>query len=265
MQAGRLATGPGGARPAGASSPTGRGWRPQAGVRSWIGRRAYGMVAACLEDLHRAIVRTQAGVRGWIVWPAPRSLVPVVAGPRGEGGARGGVVTAANRSFRGRARHAPSAGRQKHGAARGVGGQCSGSDRPGIRERGRRPCGRGARRAGGRGSGRAHPGVLETPARAPALHPLGGRALRPGRRPDWPGGDATAQAVGAGGHGPRGSDTLGCGVGGNETGPHEAPMRARKHAWWPLWPLRPPLRPLRACPSGPRRTSRRRSPPTRHR
>ena len=37
--------------------------RIQAGVRGWIGRRVYGMVDAFLEDLQRAVMRIQAGVR----------------------------------------------------------------------------------------------------------------------------------------------------------------------------------------------------------
>jgi hypothetical protein len=43
--------------------------RIQAGVRGWIGRRAfYDMIAAFMEDLlRRVVMRIQAGVRGWIV------------------------------------------------------------------------------------------------------------------------------------------------------------------------------------------------------
>ena len=43
--------------------------RMQAGVRGWIGRRAfYDMIAAFMEGLlRRVVMRIQAGVRGWIV------------------------------------------------------------------------------------------------------------------------------------------------------------------------------------------------------
>jgi hypothetical protein len=193
--------------------------RIQAGVRGWIARREYGKVVAFLEDLCGWIARRAYGGPFWDCFPEDfqRAVVCIETGVRGWIARRRVALYRRWHALEEKEARAEAMSRLRTAAfAAARAARQAEVDKGTAR--------RAASAANAQAAADLASASLETPARAPALHPLGERALRPGRRP---GGHATAQAVAAGVHGPRGSGASGCGVGGKEAGPQQAPRRAQ--------------------------------------